>query len=164
MRSHAIPGSAHLQHRLGGLEKEDVTGNVSYDPQNHQKMTDIRWQKVENVADNIPLQQVEGDREGDLLAVSWGGTYGAVYTAVQQLNEQGKKISHIHLKYLRPFPRNLQDILSRFKKIVIPELNNGQLLKILKGRFSIDPIGINIVQGRPFKVGELIEQINKVLE
>ena len=163
VRSHALPGTASLQHRLGGLEKEDITGNVSYDPMNHQKMTDLRRMKVEKVADNIPLQKIEGDEQGDLLLISWGGTYGVVYTAAQNLNEQGKKIAHIHLKYLKPFPKNLVDILSRFKKIVIPELNNGQLRAILGGEFGIDGVGINVVQGRPFKVSELVEKINKIL-
>ena len=163
VRSHALPGSPQLQHRLGGLEKEDLTGNVSYDPDNHQKMTNLRKMKVEKVADSIPLQEIEGHQDGDILIVSWGGTYGVVRTTVEYLNEKNKKISHIHLRYLNPFPKNLPDILSRFKKIVVAELNNGQLRRILGGEFSVELEGINMVKGLPFKISELTEKINKLL-
>ncbi len=121
-------------HRVGGLEKEDVTGNVNYDPQNHQKMVDIRAKKVAIIADDIPLQEVEGAASGDLLVVSWGGTYGACVTAVREAQARGKKVSHVHLRYLNPMPRNLGDIFSSFKKVLVPELNMGQLQSLLRSK------------------------------
>lgn len=163
VRPWATPGTPGWEHRLGGLEKEDLTGNVSYDPANHQKMVYIRQEKVEKVAEHIPLQKLEGDEEGDVLVASWGGTYGAVHTAVRRLQDQGKKISYAHIKYLRPFPKNMSDILKRFKKVVVPELNLGQLRGILAAQFGIQGVGINKVQGLPFQVGELVERLEREL-
>ncbi|NIP84940.1 MAG: 2-oxoacid:acceptor oxidoreductase subunit alpha, partial [Planctomycetales bacterium] len=125
-RPWAIPGTPGLMHRIGGLEKQNITGNVSYDPDNHQEMINLRQQKVENVAQDIPLQEVEGPETGELLVLSWGGTYGACRTAVETVQRQGKSVAHAHLRYMYPFPRNLGDILNKYEKILIPELNLGQ--------------------------------------
>ena len=164
VRSWVIAGTPDMAHRLGGLEKEDETGNVSYDPSNHQKMTHLRQEKVDKVADNIPLQEVDGNKTGNFLVVSWGGTYGAVHTAVHRLRDEGKKLSHIHLRYLSPFPKNLQRLLKGFKNIVVPELNNGQLRDILCARFGIKAVGIDQMEGLPFRVSDLVSRLKKQME
>jgi 2-oxoglutarate ferredoxin oxidoreductase subunit alpha len=163
-RPWAIPGTAGLMHRIGGLEKQDVTGNVSYDPANHQRMVDLRAQKVANVAATIPLQQVTGPESGKLLVVSWGGTYGACATACQMALQAGHSVAHCHLRYVHPFPSNLGEILRRYEKVLVPELNLGQLLMLLRAKFLIDAQGFNKVQGRPFAVGELLRKIESVLK
>ncbi len=163
-RPWALPGTPGLMHRIGGLEKQDITGNVSYDPLNHQHMTDVRAQKVANIANDIPLQSVQGPEEGKLLVVSWGGTYGACATAVQRAQAAGKSVAHCHLRYLNPFPRNFAEILPRFEKILVPELNMGQLRLLLRDRFLIDAVGLNKVQGRPFSVQEVLEKIEEITE
>lgn len=160
-RPWAIPGTPGLEHRLGGLEKADGTGNVSYDPANHQHMTNIRQQKVDLVADDIPEQEVFGEKEGDLLVLSWGGTYGSCTTAVRRAQAAGKKVSHCHLRYLNPFPKDLEGILRGFKQVLIPELNMGQLRSIIRDRYLIDAKGLNKVQGKPFSVAEITEKINE---
>ncbi len=163
VRPWAIPGTPGLEHRLGGLEKTNPTGNVSYDPENHQNMTLMRAAKVQNIANSIPEQEVVGPESGELLVVSWGGTYGSVLTACRQAQKQGKSVSHVHLQYIQPFPRNLGEILKRFKKILVPELNNGQLRTILRDKFLVPAQGYNKIKGKPFLVGELYEKINEVL-
>lgn len=160
-RPWAVPGTPGLEHRLGGLEKADGTGNVSYDPANHQHMTNIRQQKVDLVADDIPEQEVFGAKEGDLLVLSWGGTYGSCTTAVRRAQAAGKKVSHCHLRYLNPFPKDLEAILHGFKEVLIPELNMGQLRSIIRDRYLIDAKGLNKVQGKPFSVAEITEKINE---
>ncbi len=163
VRPWAIPGTIGLEHRIGGLEKADVSGNVSYDSDNHQLMTDIRRKKVAGIAESLPLQEVEGPEEGDLLVVSWGGTYGAVRTAVQRSIREGKSVAHTHLQYLNPFPKNLQQIIQSYKKVLVPELNTGQLRFILRAHFLVDAIGFNKIKGKPFLVSELTQKINEVL-
>jgi len=163
VRKWAIPGMKGLEHRVGGLEKDFITGDVSYDPLNHEKMTHIRQEKIARVANNIPLQQIEGDESGDLLVVSWGGTYGSVQMAVRALQKQGKKISLIHLRYLNPMPKNIENILKKFKKVIVPELNLGQLKGIINIKFGVRAIGYNKVQGLPFKISELEEVFKKEL-
>jgi 2-oxoglutarate ferredoxin oxidoreductase subunit alpha len=153
-RPWAVPGTPGLTHRLGGLEKADITGNVSYDPANHQHMVNTRAQKVAGVADDIPLQEVEGPQEGKLLVVSWGGTYGACLTAVQRMQQQGHAVAHCHLRYLNPFPRNLGEILSRYEQVLVPELNMGQLRLLLRAKYLVDAVGFNKVQGKPFAIRE----------
>lgn len=162
-RPWAIPGTPGLMHRLGGLEKQDVTGNVSYDPKNHEHMVHTRAKKVANVALDIPLQEVAGPKSGDLLVVSWGGTYGACLTAAQQCQEAGMSVAHCHLRYLNPFPRNFGEILNQYKKILVPELNLGQLLMLIRSKFLKDAVGYNKVQGRPFVVEELVSKIKEML-
>ena len=162
-RPWAIPGTEGLMHRIGGLEKQDGTGNVSYDPENHEHMCKTRADKVMRIADDIPLQQLDGPESGDLLVLSWGGTYGACATAVHQSQNAGKSVSHCHLRYIHPFPKNLPEILGNFKKVMIPELNLGQLSLMIRNEFLIDAIGLNKIQGKPFNVAEIVDKINEVL-
>jgi 2-oxoglutarate ferredoxin oxidoreductase subunit alpha len=164
VRPWAKIGTPGLMHRLGGIEKAQGTGNVSYDPENHQDMTKIRFDKVEKIADFIPPLETRGDDSGDVLVLGWGGTYGSLITAVDRAREQGKSVSGIHLRHLNPFPKNLGEILSRFKKVLIPELNAGQLLGIIRGKFLVDAKGLNKIQGKPFLVEEVQEAIDIMLE
>jgi 2-oxoglutarate ferredoxin oxidoreductase subunit alpha len=163
-RPWALPGTPGLTHRIGGLEKEDGTGNVSYDPNNHQRMTNIRAQKVENVASVIPPQEVLGDESGELLVLSWGGTYGACTTAVLRCQEQGLSVSHAHLRYLNPFPSNLGDILRRFRRVLIPELNMGQLRLLIQAEFLLSCEPLNKVKGKPFTVQEIVDKIEALVQ
>ena len=162
-RPWAIPGTVGLQHRVGGLEKQDVTGNVSYDPANHQRMTNIRAQKIRNIADDIPLQEVTGPESGDLLVLSWGGTYGSCTTATARCRKQGLSVAHAHLRYMNPFPRNLGEILGRYKQVLIPELNMGQLAMLVRAEYLVDVNKFNKVQGKPFTIAELMEKIKEVI-
>ncbi len=162
-RPWALPGTEGLMHRVGGLEKEDITGNVSYDPDNHQHMTNLRAQKVENVAKEIPLQDVEGPESGELLVLSWGGTYGACKTAAARCRRGGLSVAHAHLRWLNPFPSNLLDVLKSYKTILVPELNTGQLRWLLRAKYLIDSVGLNKVKGRPFDVGEVVDCIKEIL-
>lgn len=163
-RMWAVPGTEGLEHRIGGLEKEDISGRVSHDPLNHQKMTNLRRQKVEGIVKDIPLAELEGETEGDLLIVGWGGTYGAIKTAFDKMRGEGKKISYVHLRHLNPFPSNLGDILKRFNRVVVPELNNGHLKTILRSEYLVPVIGLSKVQGLPLKAFEVEESINALLE
>ncbi|NND98520.1 MAG: 2-oxoglutarate ferredoxin oxidoreductase subunit alpha, partial [Pirellulaceae bacterium] len=158
-RPWAIPGTAGLMHRVGGLEKEDGTGNVSYDPENHQLMTNLRAEKVAKIAERIPEQQVFGETSGDVLVVSWGGTYGSCHTAVQRCQAAGHRVSHAHIRYLNPMPSNIGTLLRSFKTVLVPELNMGQLRLLLRAEYLVDCIGINKVQGKPFTVTELVAAI-----
>lgn len=162
-RPWAIPGTPGLMHRVGGLEKQDGTGNVSYDADNHQKMVHIRAQKVANVASMIPPQQVFGPERGELLVVSWGGTYGSCHTAVQQAIDEGVSVAHCHLRHMNPFPSNLGEILGRYEQVLVPELNMGQLRSIIRSRFLVDAVGFNKVMGKPFSVGELVDKIKQMV-
>ena len=163
-RPWAIPGTPGLEHRIGGLEKANITGNVSYDPKNHELMTRLRNEKIARIANFIPAQEVRGDADGELLVLSWGSTYGAAMTAVDKLREQGAAISHAHLRYLNPFPKNLGDILQRFNKVLIPELNLGQLSLLIRARFLVDAVSLSKVQGLPFKVSEILAKCEELLE
>ena len=164
VRPWAVPGTPGLEHRIGGLEKADVTGNVDYSPSNHAHMTETRAKKVAGIANFIPEQTIEGPDSGDLLVISWGGTYGAVRTAVRQCIAQGHKVAHAHLRYLNPFPKNLGDLISRYEKVLVPELNCGQLRFVLRGTYLVDAVGYNKIQGKPFLVSELVEQIHALVE
>ncbi len=154
-RPWAIPGTAGLMHRIGGLEKEDGSGNVSYDPINHEHMVHTRSQKVANIAKEIDELSVDGPSSGKLLVLSWGGTLGSCRTAVQRCRNAGLNAAHAHLRWLNPFPRNLGDVLSRYEKVVIPELNMGQLRMLIRARYLVDADGYNKIQGKPFSVSEL---------
>jgi 2-oxoglutarate ferredoxin oxidoreductase subunit alpha len=162
-RPWAIPGTPGLQHRVGGLEKSDGTGNVDYSPENHEHMVKTRQSKVAGIANFIPEQTVEGPEKGDLLVLSWGGTYGANRTAVRDCLRAGKSVAHAHLRYLNPMPRNLGEVLSRYKKVLIPELNTGQLRLLIRGYFLVDAVGYNKIKGKPFLVSELVAKIDEVL-
>jgi len=154
-RPWAIPGTPELEHRIGGLEKQDVAGNISYEPLNHEKMVRIRAAKVAAVAQDIPDVTPDGDPQGDLLVVSWGSTGGSITAAVRALRGKGRKIGHVHLRHLNPLPSNLGEILKHYKKVVVPELNMGQLLWVLRAKFLVDAVGLNKIQGRPFGQAEL---------
>lgn len=162
VRPWAIPGTPGLEHRIGGIEKQDGTGNVNYEPANHENMVKIRAQKVANIAQRIPDLEVEGDAEGDLLVIGWGGTYGSIATAVQRARRKGLKVGQVHFRYLNPFPKNTAEVFKRFKKFLVPELNAGQLLLLLRAKYLIDAQGLNKIQGRPFLVSEIEEAIDKM--
>ncbi len=163
VRPWAVPGTPGLEHRLGGIEKSDGTGNVDYDPQNHQHMVETRQRKIDLIADDIPEQEVFGPDQGELLVVSWGGPFGAVRTAVDHCLKEGKSVAHCHLRYINPFPRNLGDLLGRYRKVLVPELNMGQLRMILRGKYLVDAVGYNKIQGKPFLVSEVVARIKKML-
>lgn len=158
------PGTPGLEHRVGGIEKADVTGNISYDPANHELMTKYRARKVEAVAQDIPATAVRGDAGGDLVVVGWGSTFGAIAAAVDQVRSEGARASHVHLRYLNPLPPDLGAVLRGFKKVLVPEMNMGQLRTILRATYLVDAAGLNKVQGQPFKVTEIAEGIRRALE
>jgi len=160
----ALPGTPGLEHRIGGLEKQDLTGNVSYDPVNHENMTRLRVSKVERIASSIPPLVVEGDEDANVLVLGWGSTYGAIYSALRRLRREGHRLAQAHLIHLNPFPANLGDVLSRYETVIVPELNLGQLAKLLRASFLKDIKSITKVQGRPFLVDELVHAISEHLE
>lgn len=164
VRKWALPGTPGLEHRVGGIEKEDITGNISYDPRNHEHMVKTREKKVLNIADNIPLQEIDnGPEKGKLLIVGWGSTYGSIKSAVKQALEEGKEVAHVHIKYMYPFPKNLGEILFNYDKVLVPEMNNGQLVKILRDQFLIPAEGLNKIQGIPFTAAEIKHKIDLML-
>jgi 2-oxoglutarate ferredoxin oxidoreductase subunit alpha len=163
-RPWAIPGTPGLEHRIGGLEKQHLTGNVSYDPQNHEMMVKLRAEKVERIADELPPAEVDGEKEGELLVVGWGSTYGAIRSAIGRVRERGKKVSHMHLRYLNPFPKNTGEVLYRFKHVLVPEMNLGQLSKILRAKYLVPTISLNKIQGLPFKASEIEKGIEDILK
>jgi 2-oxoglutarate ferredoxin oxidoreductase subunit alpha len=159
------PGTPGLEHRIGGIEKNYNSGHISYDPANHQKMTDVRAAKIKGIANDIPLQEVEeGEETGRVAVVGWGSTYGPISRAVSNLRDAGESVSHIHLRYLYPFPRNLGDLLKGFDKVLVPEMNNGQLVTILRSEYLIPAEGLNKVTGQPFKIAEIENAIRARLE
>ena len=163
-RPWAIPGTAGLEHRIGGIEKQHETGNVSYDPENHQFMVKMRQAKVDKIADYIPLQTIDsGANKGKVLVLGWGSTYGTIKSAVLQLQSQGKSVSHAHIKYMRPFPKNLGEILAGFETILIPEINNGQLIKIIRDQYLVDAKAYNKIMGIPITKLELVTAIESYL-
>jgi 2-oxoglutarate ferredoxin oxidoreductase subunit alpha len=163
-RPWVVPGTPGLEHRIGGLEKEYLSGNVSYAPANHEQMVRVRARKIAGIAAEIPPTEVHGALDGEVLVVGWGSTYGAITAAVQDLQQQGKSVSHIHLRYLNPLPGDLGDIIRRFKKVLVPEMNLGQLVKVLRAEYLVDAVGLNKIQGLPFKVSEITNRINRMLE
>lgn len=163
-RPWAIPGTPGLEHRIGGLEKQNITGNISYDPENHQLMVKIRQEKVDRIADYIPEQKIDsGPDKGKVLVLGWGSTFGAIKSAVTELQAQGHAVSHAHLRYMRPFPKNMDELLRNFETVVIPEINNGQLIKIIRDVFLVDAKGYNKIMGVPITKTELVEEIKKYL-
>lgn len=164
VRSWAIPGTKGLEHRIGGLEKEEETGHVSYDPENHQKMVKIRAEKVNKIADYIPAQVLDsGTKKSELLVVGWGSTYGVIKTVVKDLAHEGIDIAHTHIKYIQPMPKNLGEILSNYDKILIPEMNNGQLIQLIRDRYLVDAQPLNKIKGMPFQSSEIKAAILKML-
>ncbi len=159
-RPWAIPGTKGLEHRIGGIEKENETGNISYDPENHEFMVKLRQQKVDKVADYVPLQTIDqGKEKGKLLVLGWGSTYGSIKTAVRDSIAEGMSVSHAHVRYMSPLPKNLGDILKNFDKVLVPEMNNGQFVRIVRDRFMVPAIGLNKIQGMPFTAEEIKKKI-----
>ena len=164
-RSWAIPGTPGLEHRIGGIEKSYTSGDISYEPENHQIMTDIRKQKIDNIASDIPLQDIEmGEENGHMAVVGWGSTYGPINRSVQRARSNGKKVSHVHLRHIWPLPSNLESLLNGFDKILVPEMNTGQLVTLIRSQYLIPAIGLNKISGQPFKVSEITSAIQKHLE
>ena len=162
VRPWAIPGTPGLEHRIGGLEKEDGTGNVSYDPDNHQHMVKTRQAKVDKIADYIPLQTIDnGPEKGKVLVLGWGSTFGAIKSAVAELLADGRSVAHAHLRYMRPFPKNLGEILRNYETVIVPEINNGQLIKIIRDVYFVDAKGYNKIMGIPITKTELVEELKK---
>lgn len=162
-RPWAIPGTPGLEHRIGGIEKEDRTGNVNYEPENHEFMVRTRDKKIAGIAKDIPPAEVIGEESGKVLVIGWGGTFGAITAAIEALQARGASVSQVHLRHLNPFPANLEEVLGNFEKILVPELNLGQLSKMLRYQYLVDTISFNKIQGKPFKVGELITKIEELL-
>jgi 2-oxoglutarate/2-oxoacid ferredoxin oxidoreductase subunit alpha len=163
-RPWAIPGTPGLEHRIGGIEKQDVTGNINYEPLNHEHMVRTRAEKVAGIAQDIPDIVPEGDASGDLLIVAWGSTNGPITAAMNAQREKGRKIGHVHLRHLNPFPRNLGEVLKRYKKILVPEMNMGQLVMILRAKFLVDAQSYGKIQGKPFKQSEIEDKIEELLD
>ena len=162
-RPWAIPGSKGLEHRIGGIEKEDVTGNVNYDPDNHHHMVKTRAQKVENIANEFGPTEIFGKKSGDLLILSWGGTMGACRSAAEALQGEKLKVSHLNLRWINPFPNDLGEILIKFKNILIPEINNGQLIKMIRAEYLVDAKGLNLVRGKPISSADIQESVKKLI-
>jgi 2-oxoglutarate ferredoxin oxidoreductase subunit alpha len=162
-RPWAIPGTPGLEHRIGGLEKSDIYGNVSYDPENHDKMVKLRTEKINKIANDIPDLKVDGDEKGDLLVLGWGSTYGSIKDAVIKARKRGLKLSQAHLRYLNPLPKNTESVLRDFKKILIPEINLGQLARLIRSEYLIPVEQLNLVRGLPLKVNDILEKINVLL-
>ena len=162
-RPWAVPGTKGLEHRIGGLEKADITGNVSYDPDNHHKMQLLRRDKIARIADDIPELTVYGPERGDLLILGWGSTYGSIRSAVERLDAEGKSVAHAHLRHLNPFPRNLGDVMARYRHVLIPEINLGQLSMLVRARYLVDAIPYDRVRGKPFRIAEIVEAAEAAL-
>jgi 2-oxoglutarate ferredoxin oxidoreductase subunit alpha len=164
-REWAIPGTKGLEHRVGGIEKENETGNISYDPDNHELMVKLRQAKVDNIADHIPLQKIDNGKEnGKLLILGWGSTYGSIKTAVREAISEGHDVSHAHIKYLNPLPKNLGELIKGYDKVLIPEINNGQLIKIIRDKYLVDAKGLNKIKGMPFTSAEIKEKIVEMVK
>ena len=164
VRPWVVPGTPAMEHRIGGLEKQNITGNISYDPDNHQLMVKIRQEKVDKIAEYIPLQTLDsGPSKGKVLVLGWGSTFGAIKSAVLELQQQGHAVSHAHLRYVRPFPKNLGELLNSFDHVLIPEINNGQLIKIIRDQYLVDAKAYNKIMGVPIYKTELVNEIRKYL-
>jgi len=163
-RPWAVPGTPGLEHRIGGLEKADVTGNVSYDPDNHHRMTELRAAKVAGIAADIPALEVFGPEHGELLVLGWGSTYGAIRSAVERLLAQGRSVAHAHLRHLNPFPANTEQVLRSYRRVLIPEVNLGQLLLLIRARYLVDAVGYDRVRGKPFRIAEIEDEVVRLLE
>jgi 2-oxoglutarate ferredoxin oxidoreductase subunit alpha len=162
-RPWAVPGTAGLEHRIGGLEKADGTGNVSYDPENHHRMQTLRQAKIAGIARDITALEVFGPERGDLLILGWGSTYGAIRSAVERLQADGRSVAHAHLRHLNPFPANTEEVLRAYRRVLIPEVNLGQLLLLIRGRYLIDAVGYDRVRGKPFRISEIVAEAERIL-
>jgi len=163
VRPWAIPGTPGLEHRIGGLEKTHIYGNVSYVPENHDYMVRIREEKVKNIVQEVPDLEVRFEQEGELLIIGWGSTYGAIFEAVNRVRRKGHKVSQAHFKYMNPMPKNTREVLGKFKKVLLPEINLGQFARVLRSELMIDVTQHNVVQGLPFKASDIEQVIYKML-
>ena len=162
-RPWAVPGTPGLEHRIGGLEKSDIYGNVSYDPENHDKMVKLRTEKIKRMVNDIPDLKVDGNEKGELLVLGWGSTYGTIKDAVLKARNNGLTVSQAHLRYLNPMPKNTGDVLKNFKKVLIPEINLGQLARLIRSEYLIPVEQLNLVRGLPFKVNDILGKITELL-
>jgi 2-oxoglutarate ferredoxin oxidoreductase subunit alpha len=162
-RPWAIPGTPKLEHRVGGIETAENTGHVNYDPDNHHKMVMLRQEKVNRIQNDMPPTKIYGDNSGDLLILSWGGTYGACRSASETLQEEGMKVSHVHIRWISPLPKDLGEILIHFKNVLIPEINLGQLLRLIRSEYLVDAKGLNLVRGRPIGAATIVEKVKETL-
>ena len=158
------PGTPGLEHRIGGIEKQDVTGNISYDPENHDHMVKTRAEKVRRVAQEIPPTSNNGPATGDVLVVGWGGTYGAITAAVEEAQIEGKAVASVHLRHLNPLPPDLGQILRQYRRVLVPEINSGQLVRVLRAEYLVDAVGYNRVSGMPLASQDILEAINQLVE
>ena len=158
------PGTPGLEHRIGGLEKQDVTGNVSYDPDNHELMVKLRAEKVRRVAQDIPPTTIHGPATGELLVVGWGGTYGTISAAVEEAQAAGRQVASLHLRHLNPLPPDLGQILRQYRRVLVPEINSGQLVRVLRAEYLVDAVGYNRVRGVPLQTHEIVDAISQLCE
>ncbi len=162
-RPYALPGTPGLEHRIGGIEKQHITGNVNYDPENHHLMVKLRQEKIDRVAADIPLVEVMGEATGKVLVLGWGSTYGSIASAVEKMQSEGKSVSAAHLRHLNPFPRNLGDVLAGFETVIVPEMNLGQLCTMIRARYLVDAVPFSKVKGRPFQIREIVRKVEEYL-
>jgi 2-oxoglutarate/2-oxoacid ferredoxin oxidoreductase subunit alpha len=162
-RPYALPGTPGLEHRIGGIEKQHITGNVNYDPENHHLMVRLRQEKVDRVVNDIPLIEVAGEKTGKVLVLGWGSTYGSISTAVDRMQREGKSVSAAHLRHLNPFPKNLGEVLAGFETVIIPEMNLGQLCTMIRAKYLVDAVAFSKVKGRPFQIREIVHKVEEYL-
>ena len=162
-RPWALPGTPGLEHRVGGLETAENTGHVSYDPDNHHRMVELRQEKVNRIQNDIEKTEVFGKNNGEVLIISWGGTYGSCRSAVETLLDEGKSVSHVHLRWISPLPKDLGEIITKFKKVLVPEINMGQLIKLIRSEYLVDAKGLNQVTGRPISGKRITENVNELI-
>jgi len=162
-RPYALPGTPGLEHRIGGIEKQHLTGNVNYDPENHHFMVLMRQAKIDRAAQDVPPVEVYGDPTGKVLVLGWGSTYGSITSAVEKLRAEGKSVSSAHLRHLNPFPSNLGDVLRGFERVIIPEMNLGQLATMIRARYLVDAVPYSKVKGRPFQIREIVRKVEEYL-
>jgi len=162
-RPYALPGTPGLEHRIGGIEKQHITGNVNYDPENHHFMVKLRQEKIDRAANDIPNIEVMGDPIGKVLVLGWGSTFGSISSAVEKMQREGKSVSAAHLRYLNPFPRNLGEVLAGFERVIVPEMNLGQLCTMIRARYLVDAVAFSKVKGRPFQIREIVRKVEEYL-
>ncbi|HEX6044867.1 MAG TPA: 2-oxoacid:acceptor oxidoreductase subunit alpha, partial [Pyrinomonadaceae bacterium] len=162
-RPFALPGTPGLEHRIGGIEKQHITGNVNYDPENHHLMVKLRQEKIDRAVQDIPLLEVTGEQTGKVLVLGWGSTFGSISSAVEKMQREGKSVSSAHLRYLNPFPRNLGEVLAGFETVIVPEMNLGQLCTMIRARYLVDAVPFSKVKGRPFQIREIIRKVEEYL-
>jgi 2-oxoglutarate ferredoxin oxidoreductase subunit alpha len=162
-RPFALPGTPGLEHRIGGIEKQHITGNVNYDPENHHLMVKLRQEKIDRAVNDIPLVEVMGEKTGKVLVLGWGSTYGSISSAVEKMQREGKSVSSAHLRHLNPFPRNLGEVLAGFETVIVPEMNLGQLCTMIRARYLVDAVPFSKVKGRPFQIREIVRKVEEYL-